>query len=106
MLITTLAALVIAAQPPSIACRPALEITGRNVLGPTGSDLGQVRLTLTARPGCPTQLVRVKTRNSAIVPPLGYWRIGGGARLRGTNNFYIRRDTGQLLEFIGTPVSG
>lgn len=31
---------------------------------------------------------------------------GGGARLRGTNNFYLRRDTGQLLEFVGTPVSG
>lgn len=41
-----------------------------------------------------------------VVAAVGEIPNGGGARLRGTNNFYIRRDTGQLLEFIGTPVSG
>ncbi|WP_135227520.1 hypothetical protein [Deinococcus fonticola] len=82
MLISTLAALVISAQPAPVRCRPALEITGRAVLGPSGSDLSQQRLTLTARPNCPMQLVRVKTRSGAVIPPLGYWRIGGGYPLR------------------------
>ncbi|WP_135230501.1 hypothetical protein [Deinococcus fonticola] len=68
--------------PQAVKCRPALEVVGRKTLGPTGSDLGQERVIVTARPGCPTQLVRLRTRNGGIVPPLGYWRIGGGYPLR------------------------
>lgn len=41
-----------------------------------------------------------------VVPAVSDIPNGGGARLSGTNNFYLRRDTGQLLEFVGTPVSG
>lgn len=88
-MLTLLALLTVSAAPQPVRCRPALEITGRSILGPTGADMGQVRVTLTARPGCPTQMVRIRTRNGGIIPPLGYWRIGGGHPLR--INYWVMR---------------
>ena len=41
-----------------------------------------------------------------VVSALNLIPNGGGARLQNSNNFYIRRASGQLLEFVGTPVSG
>lgn len=76
LFVLLLAAALIPVAAVTLATRPACPLDAAIIGGPNW--LGQYRLEVRQPLGCPQSWARIRTRHGAVLPPIGYFKLGGG----------------------------